>query len=293
MADPFSGENELAPLISAFYTHAYQTVLDFDVSPLSSSNRPTAQIIKCRAQIAIGQSSKVVSTLSSSRDASSKALVALAKSDLSAAQSLAESDPDDSTVQICAGSVLATHGEYATATDLLSKHQGSLEAVALLVQIHLLQHRTDLAVKEVAAAKRWAQDSLLINLAEAWVNLRVGGSEKYQSSYYVFEELASAPGNTSPTAIVNQAVTELHLGRVEEAEVALNQALESENVDVETIANALVLQFVIGKGHSERATELKQMLSQQSKAHSLLADIKEKESLFDTAAAKYSAKVSS
>jgi Coatomer epsilon subunit len=45
--------------------------------------------------------------------------------------------------------------------------------VALLTQIHLIQNRTDLAQKEVQAAKRWAQDSLLINLAEAWVGLRV------------------------------------------------------------------------------------------------------------------------
>lgn len=46
-------------------------------------------------------------------------------------------------------------------------------SVALIVQIHLQQNRTDLALKEVQAAKRWAQDSLLINLAESWVGLRV------------------------------------------------------------------------------------------------------------------------
>ena len=45
--------------------------------------------------------------------------------------------------------------------------------VALIVQIHLEQNRTDLALKEVSAARRWAQDSMLINLAESWVGLRV------------------------------------------------------------------------------------------------------------------------
>jgi hypothetical protein len=49
----------------------------------------------------------------------------------------------------------------------------TVEAVALIVQIHLEQNRLDLAVKEVAAARRWAQDSLLVNLAESWVGLRV------------------------------------------------------------------------------------------------------------------------
>lgn len=45
--------------------------------------------------------------------------------------------------------------------------------MALIIQIHLQQNRTDLAVKEVSAARRWAQDSLLVNLAESWVGLRV------------------------------------------------------------------------------------------------------------------------
>lgn len=45
--------------------------------------------------------------------------------------------------------------------------------VALIIQIHLQQNRTDLALKEVQSARRWAQDSLLVNLAESWVGLRV------------------------------------------------------------------------------------------------------------------------
>lgn len=48
-----------------------------------------------------------------------------------------------------------------------------MEAVALIVQIHLEQNRTDLAIKEVQGARKWAQDSLLVNLAESWVGLRV------------------------------------------------------------------------------------------------------------------------
>ncbi len=48
-----------------------------------------------------------------------------------------------------------------------------VDAVALIAQIHLQQNRTDLALKEVTAARRWAQDSLLVNLAESWVGLRL------------------------------------------------------------------------------------------------------------------------
>ena len=285
---------ELLNITTAFYTHAYQTVLDFDTSSLSSNNKPLAQTLKYRARIALGQTRDITKSLSKSKDAASLSLLALANNDLSAAIELAEgSESEDPTVQICAGTVLANSGEYAKAAELLSKHQGSLEAVALLVQIHLQQNRTDLALKEVAAAKRWAQDSLLINLAEAWTHLRVGGQEKYQSAYYVYEELASAPGTQSPTALVGQAVAELHLGRYEEAESALNQALESERADVQTVANALVLQYVMGKGMGDRAKELAAMLQSRDAEHQLLTDVAEKESLFDTAAAKYAPKVAS
>ncbi len=41
------------------------------------------------------------------------------------------------------------------------------------MQIHLQQNRTDLALKEVQAARKWAQDSLLVNIAESWVGLRL------------------------------------------------------------------------------------------------------------------------
>lgn len=284
---------ELLPLITAFHTQDYNTAVNFGTSSLSSQNKPAAQLLKYRAQIALGQGREVVNALSKSRDSASKAIVSLAKNDVSSALSLADgSDSEDPTVQICAGTVLAANGEYPKAVELLSKHQGSLEAVALLVQIHLQNNRTDLAVKEVAAAKRWAQDSLLINLAEAWTNMRVGGSEKYQSAYYVFEELASAPG-AKGKSLVGQAVSELLLGRVEEAESALNQVLEGEDADADAIANALVLQFVVGKGLGARAAELREQLEASNAEHAMLADLKEKESLFDAAAGKYSAKVAS
>jgi coatomer protein complex subunit epsilon len=55
---------------------------------------------------------------------------------------------------------------------LLGRHQGSLDAVALAVQIHLSQNRTDLAVKEAKSARSLGQDALLVNLAESWVGVR-------------------------------------------------------------------------------------------------------------------------
>jgi len=52
-------------------------------------------------------------------------------------------------------------------TTLTWKH-----SVALIVQIHLQQNRADLAAKEAQRARKWAQDSLLVNIAESWVGMR-------------------------------------------------------------------------------------------------------------------------
>jgi len=293
--DPFSGEGELLNISTAFYTHAYSSVLDFDVSSLSPDNRPTAQILKYRAQIALGQSRDVLSAVSSAKDPVSRSIKALAQhalkdtSALELATSLAESEGEDPVVQICCGTVLAASGSTTEAIDLLTKHQGNLEAVALLTQIHLSQNRTDLAVKEVQAAKRWAQDSLLINLAEAWLGMRLGG-EKYQSTFYVYEELASTHSATSPTSLVGQAVAELHLGRLPEAEAALQQALQGENVDPQAIANMIVLASVAGKGAIE-AEALAEQLRGVDPDHAFFADLEEKSNAFDMAAGKYSPKV--
>lgn len=72
------------------------------------------------------------------------------------------------------------------------------------------------------------------------------GGEKYQQAFYVYEELAQAPATSSIRSLVAQAVCELHLGRVEEAQSALEQALKKEPSSVDAIANTLVLTVVSG-----------------------------------------------
>lgn len=79
----------------------------------------------------------------------------------------------------------------------------------------------------------------------------VQGGEKYQSAFYVYEELASAPSTSAPLSIVGQAVAEMHLGRLPEAEAALSAALEKYPDDAELIANSVVLNVLAGKPTEE------------------------------------------
>lgn len=292
--DPFSAEGELLNIHNAFHQGQYQDVIDFDKSSFSSGNAIPARVLQLRAQIASGQAEQVLASLGKEANTPDfvavKAFAQYAAGNASTAtgvvEKLVESASENTTVQVLGGTVLQAVGKTEEALALLTKHQGSLEAIALIVQIHLQQNRTDLALKEVQAARKWAQDSLLVNIAESWVGLRVGG-EKYQQAFYVFEELAQAPSTSAPKSLVGQAVAELHLGRLPEAEAALQQAIQKDPQDVEAIANSIVLNVILGKETEEPALSLRNI----SPEHPLLSDRKEKSALFDQAAVKYSAKV--
>lgn len=146
------------------------------------------------------------------------------------------------------------------------------------------------------------------------------GGEKYQQAFYVYEELAQAPATASIRSLVAQAVCELHLGRLEEAQTALEQALKKNPQDVDAIANMLVLQVVAGRDDSQYVEYVggffsfrlpfffscfhsscghvqmligDRLLEKADAKHQLLVDMEEKSALFDQAATKYTAKVSS
>ena len=98
----------------------------------------------------------------------------------------------------------------------------------------------------------------------------------------------------------------MHLGRLPEAEAALTAALEKYPDDAELIANTIVLNVLAGKpsvdlesyvfahlGLGTVANPHHSRLQQVKPSHPLLSDIHEKSEFFDTAAAKYSPKVTS
>ncbi|KAF3925448.1 hypothetical protein ABW21_db0204227 [Orbilia brochopaga] len=290
--DPFSAEGELLNIHNAFLQGQYDKVVEFDTKPFSASNQIAARVLQLRARIALGEYEEVLAELEGEEEPELLAVKAFAKfntEEMDAAiddiEDLVKIAPENPTVQVIGGIMLQRAGKTDEALALLSQHQGSLEAVSIIIQIRLAQNRTDLAVKEVNAAKKWAQDSLAINIAEAWVGLRAGG-DKYQQAYYVFEELAQAPATSSTKSLAGQAVSELHLGRLPEAEVALQQALEKDKEDVAALANKVVLTALTGGDTSGDLSALAAIDS----SHPLVTDIEEKMELFEKAAAKYAGK---
>ncbi|KAF5231934.1 hypothetical protein FAUST_8981 [Fusarium austroamericanum] len=292
--DPYSTEGELINIHNYFHQGQYQEVVDFDTSSFSPDNALPVRVLVLRARLALGQAEDVLDEVKGESEPEFQALGALAELNLGKTDSAVQTieklvslAADNTTVQVIGGTVLQAAGKSEEALALLTQHQGSLDAVSLIVQIHLQQNRTDLALKEVSAARRWAQDSLLVNLAESWVGLRVGG-EKYQQAFYVYEELAQAPSTSSVRSLVSQAVCELHLGRTEEAQAALDQALEKDANNADALANLLVLNVISGN----KSDEFTQKLQSAKPDHQYLVDLEEKSALFDRAATKYSPKVS-
>ena len=168
----------------AFHQGQYQAVIDFDTSTFSSTNALPVRILQLRAHIALQSYSHVLSSVSSSEASSTPDLAAArclatylqspsaSSPAIAEAESLAAKHADNLSVQLLVGTVLANAGKNEEALTLLGKHQGSLDAVALIVQIHLAQNRADLAGKEARSARAFAQDTLVVNLIEAWVGMR-------------------------------------------------------------------------------------------------------------------------
>lgn len=162
-----------------------------------------------------------------------------------------------------------------------------LECVALGVHILLSIHRLDLAEKEYLAARTWADDSLLIQLIEAWIGLAKGGRST-QPAFYVYDELAQNPSaartkNAVPS-MIGKATALAANGDVEGAEKQLDEALKLDRENAEVLANKAAL--AAHKG--EMVEELLAQLRKADAKHPLLVEYEGLESAFEQSASKFS-----
>ncbi|KAK9455446.1 coatomer epsilon subunit-domain-containing protein [Dipodascopsis uninucleata] len=292
--DPFSDAGELFTIHNLFYQGAYKDVIQQPLSGYSDTTVIQARIYYYRAQIALGNEDEVIAELADTEgDAGLAAVKALAlyKSGskveaLDLIQELADIAGDDGNVQVLGATILYLEGKVEDALLLLSKHEANLAAVSLIVQIRLQQNQLDLAVKEVQMAKKWGQDNLLVNLPEAWVCLQKGG-DKYQDAFYIYEELSQIPSSSNARTLIGQAIADIQLGRLPEAEDAINAALEKDATNPDVLVNAIVLYTLLGKDYSEFLSTLEST----DPSSSFLQDLQAKRDSFDEYAAQYSALV--
>ncbi|ANB12658.1 hypothetical protein AWJ20_920 [Sugiyamaella lignohabitans] len=278
---------ELFTIERAFYTGDYQQVISLDISGFKDPAKLRAQVLVARANIQLGKGRDVISQLNGSTEPDLAVVKAYAeyqagiKTGLAAVEKLIQSNSENATVQYIGGLVLVAEKKYPEALQLLGQHQGSLECVSLIIQIHLIQNRPDSAAKLVNEARKWAQDNVVFNVSEAWTNLRLG-PEKAQSAFYIYEELATG-GVASARSLLGQGVAQIELGRYPEGEELISEALQLEPENPEVLANAIASAILNGKDYTDYESKLEQV----QRDHPSLVALKEKSDLFDKVAAKY------
>jgi len=72
------------------------------------------------------------------------------------------------------------------------------------------------------------------------------GGDSVQGAFYIYEELAQSTSATAKS-LLGQAVAEIQLGRLPEAESTLKQALEKDPQNADILANAIVCATLSGK----------------------------------------------
>ncbi|KAK9265927.1 hypothetical protein L1049_021444 [Liquidambar formosana] len=249
-----------------FYLGAYQAAINNgDVPNLSQDDSIERDCLVYRSYIALGSFQLVINEIDSSAATPLQAVKLLALY-------LSSPDNKDATIsslqewlgdaaigsnpilRLVAGIVFMHEQDYNEAL----KHTnagGTMELLALNVQIYLKMHRSDYAEKQLRVMQQIEEDHTLTQLANAWLNLSVGGS-KIQEAYLIFQDFSEKYQMTG--LILNgKAVCCMHMGNFDEAESLLLEALNKDAKDAETMANLVVCSLHLGKPSSRYISQLK------------------------------------
>ncbi|PWN53060.1 hypothetical protein IE53DRAFT_384496 [Violaceomyces palustris] len=195
------------------------------------------------------------------------------------------------TIRCCAATAMFIDGDSEGALETLGVGDGTsreIECVALGVHILLSINRPDLAQKEYLAARTWAEDSLLIQLIEAWLGLAKGGRAS-QQAYYVYDELAQNPSNSGSANIVNsmvgKAIAMASNGDYKGAKKELEEAGKLDPRNAHVLANkaALANHFTTTTSQDPAADYLEDLRS-LAPHHPLLVELDSLERTFDQVA---------
>jgi coatomer protein complex subunit epsilon len=157
----------------------------------------------------------------------------------------------------------------------------SLELRGLMIHLLVKMDRPELAEKHLRSMQAADDDATLTQLATAWVNLAQGGS-KIQDAFYVYQELGDKYAWTSKL-YNGSAACQMAMGRYDDAEKDLVEAINRDSKDPDTLQNLAVCALHLGKPTTRFLNQLKTLAPKPFAIEQLAAF----EAQFDAAKAAY------
>lgn len=295
------GADELFEIRTALYIGNYQQCINEaqKLRPSNPDTRSERDVILYRAYVAQKKYGVVLDEIKSSHPPELQAVKMFAEylssdnrrekivSELDGKMS-ASVDVSNNTFPLMAASIYVHEQNYDAALRVLHSSE-DLECMALTVQILLKLDRVDLAKKELKRMQDKDEDNILTQLAQAWFNLAVGG-DKFQDAYYIFQEMSDKFAST-PLLLNGQAACYMGQGRFDDAESCLQEALDKDSNNPDTLVNMIVLTQHLGKP-PEVSNRYVSQLKDSHRSHPFVKDYLQKESDFDRIARNYSPSVS-
>ena len=254
---PSDNVDELFDIKNAFYTGNYQTCIN-EAQKLKLSDPEVStdrDVFMYRSYLALKKYRVVLEEVGPGSKSLLKPLNMLAQflsspskreSLVAEVDSLMAGDVDVTNyVQLIVAATLYLGVEQPESALRVLHPSDHLECLALKIQALLAIHRPDLAKKELKVMMEKDEDATITQLAMAWTNMSLGG-DKIQEAYYIYQEMIDKLGSTA-TLLNGQAVTFLAQGKYSEAEAALNEAMERDPNNPDTLVNMIVLSQHQGK----------------------------------------------
>lgn len=197
--------------------------------------------------------------------------------------------PDDETALVVGATLYIVAGSIDGALKVL--HLGTdMHCNALKVQCYMLMHRYDLAGKTIRRMQTADEDALPSQLTTALFNLSKGG-EQLQEALNIYEELKERYGPT-PVLLNGQAAALIGMNRWEDADTILQEAIDLDNGNADTLVNMIMVSGHLGKP-VEVINRLMSQLKDSDREHPFLVDYIAKEEEFNRCAQHYAPAVPS